>query len=219
MEKIKKTLLSFFFLNYKWGLIPANARGVMESFEECKMCGNELGKNKAGKFHLGCEKDSAVFRISNEICPHCEGRLDTEDTSKDIEKVINPILHKPPIGQRNYNRFQVANSIIALNKSRFFSLKGKALHKASLVNLSINGLQILTLRTLKPGDKYNVNLFAPILADSMNIKAKVIWSKIFRKEFTDAYYRVGFNFIKTNKEIADYLKKLESISYMQNNKY
>jgi hypothetical protein len=50
----------------------------------------------------------------------------------------------------------------------------------------------------------------------MNIKAKVIWSKIFRKEFTVTYYRVGFKFINSNKEIEDDLKKLESFSYVQN---
>ena len=146
-----------------------------------------------------------------------EVSLNTEDTAKDIEKAINPISHKPPIGARNYNRFQVAKTIIALNKSSFFSLKSKVPHKVSLVNLSVNGLQILTTEIIKPGNKYNITLFAPSLADSININAKVIWSKIFRKEFTSTYYRVGFKFINTNKEIEDNLKKLESISYMQNN--
>jgi c-di-GMP-binding flagellar brake protein YcgR len=145
-----------------------------------------------------------------------EGSLNTEDTAKDIEIAINPIPHKTPIGQRNDNRFQVTNSKIALNKSSFFSSKSKVPHKTSLVNLSINGLQILTTEILKPGSKYNITLFAPSLAGSMNIKAKAIWSKIFRKEFTVTYYRVGFKFINTNKEIEDDLKKLESFSYVQN---
>ncbi len=217
MEKTKKTLLSFFFIKYTWGLISAKTRGAMEPFEGCKVCGNELEKNNVEKIFLGCEKDSAVLRIYNEVCTHCESSLNTEDTAKDIEKAINPILHKPPIGQRNDNRFQVVNLRIALNKSSFFSSKSKVPHKASLVNLSINGLQILTTKTLKIGNKYNVDLFAPSLAGPMNIKAKVIWSKIFRREFTDTYYRVGFKFIKTDKEIEDNLKKLESFSYVQNN--
>jgi hypothetical protein len=188
----------------------------MEAFEECKVCGHELGKNKVGKFYFGCEKDPAVLRIYNEACPHCEGSLDTEDTAKDIEKAINLISQKPALGRRNDNRFQVANSRIALNKSSFFSSKSKVPHKASLVNLCIGGLQIQTTEIFKPGYKYNITLFAPSLAGSMNIKAKVIWSKIFRKEFTGTYYRVGFKFINTNKEIEDDLKKLESFSYEQN---
>ncbi len=61
-----------------------------------------------------------------------EGSLNTEDTAKDIEKAINPISHKPPIGQRKDNRFQVANSRIALNKSSFFSSKSKVPNRASL---------------------------------------------------------------------------------------
>ena len=145
-----------------------------------------------------------------------EGSLNTEDTAKDIEIAINPISHKPPIGQRNNNRFQVADSRIALNKSSFFSSKSKVPHKASLVNLSIGGLQILTTEILKPGNKYNITLSAPSIAGSMNIKTKVIWSKIFRKEFTVTYYRVGFKFIEANKEIEDDLKKLESFSYVKN---
>ena len=133
----------------------------MEPFEECKMCGYELETNKLEKFYFGCEKDSAALRIYNEVCPQCEVSLNTEDSTNDIEKAINPISNKPPIGQRNDNRFQVVNLRVALNKSSFFSSKSK--HKASLVNLSINGLQILTTETLKPGNKYNVYLFVPSL--------------------------------------------------------
>ena len=47
-----------------------------------------------------------------------EGSLNTEYTAKDIEIAINPISHKPPIGARNYNRFQVANLKIALTLQR-----------------------------------------------------------------------------------------------------
>ena len=188
----------------------------MEAFEECKVCGHELGKNKVGKFYFGCEKDSAVLRIYNEVCPNCEGSLNTEDTDRDIDKAINPISHKPALNRRNDNRFQVANSRIALNKSSFFSSKSKMPNKASLVNLSIHGMQILTTEILDIGNNYNITLFAPSLADPMNIKAKVMWSQIFRNEVTDSDYRVGFKFIKTNKEIEDNLKKLESFSYVQN---
>jgi hypothetical protein len=188
----------------------------METFEECKMIGIELENNQLGKFYFGTGNDSAELRIYNEGDPHGEGRSNTEDTVKDIEKAINPISHKPPIEQRNDNRFQVANSRIVLNRSNFFSSKSNMPHKASLVNLSISGMQILTTEKLEPGSKFNITLFAPSLAGSMNIKAKVIWSKIFRKEFTDTYYRVGFKFLKTNKEIEDNLKKLESFSHVQN---
>ena len=189
----------------------------METFEECKMIGIELENNQLGKFYFGTGNDSAELRIYNEGNSHGEGRSNTEDTAKNIEKAINPISHKPPIGQRKYNRFQVDNSRIVLNRSSFFSSKSKVPHKASLVNLSISGMQILTTEILKPGNKYNITLFAPSLADPMNIKAKVIWSQLFRKEFTDIYYRVGFKFINTNTEIEDDLKKLESFSYVQNN--
>ncbi|MCP4763167.1 MAG: hypothetical protein GY870_15445, partial [archaeon] len=116
----------------------------MEPFEECKVFGNELEKNKVGKFYFGFEKDSAVLRIYDEVYPHCEDSLNTEDTAKDIEKAINPISHKPSIEQRKDNRFQVANSRIVLNRSSFFSSKSNMPHKASLVNLSISGMQILT---------------------------------------------------------------------------
>jgi hypothetical protein len=184
----------------------------METFEECKVFGNDLEKNQVGKFYFGSEKDSAVLRIYNERDPIGEGSLNTEDTAKDIDKAINPISHKPTIGQRNDNRFQVANSRIALNKSSFFSSKSKVPHKASLVNLCIGGLQIQTTEIFKPGCKYNITLFAPSLSDSMNIKAAVIWNRIFRKEFAGTYYRVGFQFINTNKEIEDNLKELESFS-------
>jgi hypothetical protein len=186
--------------------------GAMETFEESKTIGIDLGNNQLGNFYFGTGNDSAELRIYNEGDTHGEGRSNTEDTAKNIEKAINPISHKPPIGQRKYNRFQVDNSRIVLNRSSFFSLKSNMPHKASLVNLSISGMQILTTEKLKPGSKYNITLFAPSIAGSMNIYAKVIWSKIFRKEFAGTYYRVGFQFINTNKEIEDNLKELESFS-------
>ncbi len=104
-----------------------------------------------------------------------------------------------------------------LNKLNFFGSKSKVGHKASLVNISINGLQVLSPEPLKEGATYNINLFAPSLSGTTNIKAKAMWCKIFKKDYTGSYYRVGFKFIKMDKGAENNLKKLESKFYMEDN--
>jgi len=104
----------------------------------------------------------------------------------------------------------VADSIIFITKSNLLGKVRKTLHKASLVNLSIKGVQIITAAHLNPGEKYNINLLAPALACSMDIKATVVWCKQSGKKGADTAYRIGFKFGDMKKEMQDKLNDLES---------
>ncbi len=123
-----------------------------------------------------------------------------------------PTAPKTPIGQRTSIRFPITKAQINLSQRRLWGLLKDRAQTASLVNLSINGLQALITEPLNPGDTYNTHLFIPGFSNSMNMKTKVIWCKFFRKELNKTYYRVGFKFIKLSRKIENNLKKLESVS-------
>lgn len=120
---------------------------------------------------------------------------------------------KGPIGQRSNNRFRVPSCQVDLSKVGGIIVKlfGKKEYKASLVNLSTTGLQIVTPDILNPDEEYNITLFVPGTLPTQEIKAKVVWSKFFRKELNqNRYYRVGFQFIDMPKDVEAKLKKLET---------
>ncbi len=120
------------------------------------------------------------------------------------------IVSKSGIGQRADNRFLAPNSLITLHKRNFLGLQKKMDYKISIVNLSIKGLQVLTTEPLIPGDQYNVTLSILRFPDPMTMRAKVIWSNLFKKEINENYYRAGFKFIKLSEEIKDNLIQLDS---------
>ncbi len=120
------------------------------------------------------------------------------------------VVSKSGIGKRADNRFLVPNSRITLYKRNFLGLQKKMDYKISIVNLSKKGLQVLTTESLIPGDLYNITLSLPQFPSSMTIKAKVIWSNLFKKELDGNYYRVGFKFIKLSQDIETNLEQVDS---------
>ena len=183
----------------------------MEIFDEYNVCGHQMEKNKKEKFYLG-GKGSAPLGAHDLEHQNREGSWHAEETRKNIKKTIDRVSPGSSIDKRRDSRFQLINLIIALNKLNLFGAKSKTLHKASLVNISVNGMQLLTEERLKPGDKYSINVFAPSLNHSMDIKGKVIWREIYNNGSGSCYYRVGFEFIKVSEEVEHNLLRLDYTS-------
>jgi hypothetical protein len=182
----------------------------MELFEESSVSGDTLEETKIEKFYFGCGEDSVVLRISSEEAPNKEGSLNAGNSAKVPETTSAPLSSTLSLGKRSHSRFEVANSIIVLSKSRLLGKKQQLSRNTSLVNLSIKGLQIITAAQLDPGEKYNINLFAPGLSCSMDIKAKVVWCKQSEKKAAEPYYRIGFKFMDMKEEVENTLNELES---------
>ncbi len=118
---------------------------------------------------------------------------------------------KQPTGMRKSNRFQLTNASIKLRKAgmlRFFLNN----NNASLVNLSISGIQLMISETLKSDDNYQINLYLPASINPLIMKAKVVWCRPYKKFFDRTYYRAGFQFVKLNQEVAGELKRLEELA-------
>lgn len=177
----------------------------MSSYKSCQVCGGELETKEEEKL-LPNEKKYEQLQFNFEECLFCGEHSYSQDTAKYFDDVSIFDTLKSTIGQRAENRLPAHNSRITLRKKGLLSLQRKINFNAFLVNLSMGGLQILTAELLKPGDNYNLTLFLPGFSDSLNVKAKVVWSKLFKKEFGKSYYLAGFKFIKLNQEIENYFK-------------
>jgi len=75
----------------------------MKPFEKCPVCGGELKEKEVEKLLRG-GKNTAVLRVSAEVCLHCGERLYTEDTVRYFEKVRNKLKRQvldgfQPLGQ------------------------------------------------------------------------------------------------------------------------
>jgi YgiT-type zinc finger domain-containing protein len=75
----------------------------MKPFEKCPVCGGELKRKEVEKLLRG-GRNTAVLRVSAEVCLHCGERLYTEDTVRYFEKVRNKLKRQElagfqPLGQ------------------------------------------------------------------------------------------------------------------------
>lgn len=128
----------------------------------------------------------------------------TSDTKAEIVK-------KEPVGKRKSNRFLVRNATIKIRKTgmlKYILLNTN--NKASLVNLSKSGLQVMLPETLKADDNYQVNLYVPGFINPLIMKARVIWCRPYKKFYDRTYYRAGLQFVKLSQEVAESLKSLEA---------
>jgi YgiT-type zinc finger domain-containing protein len=58
----------------------------MKLFEKCPVCGGEVVEKKVEKLLRG-GKNTAVIRVSAEVCLHCGERLYSPDTVTRFEKI------------------------------------------------------------------------------------------------------------------------------------
>lgn len=118
---------------------------------------------------------------------------------------------RQPVGQRTSNRFQIPSCQVNLARAGIIvKLLGKKEYKASLVNLSKSGIQIVTQEALRPDEEYSISLFVPGKLDARNIKAKVVWTCFYKKVINNDYYRTGFMFTKITPDAKSGLKQLEA---------
>jgi YgiT-type zinc finger domain-containing protein len=69
----------------------------MKPFEKCPVCGGELEKKEVEKLLRG-GRNTAVLRVSAEVCLHCGERLYAEDTVRYFEKVRNKLKRREIAG-------------------------------------------------------------------------------------------------------------------------
>ena len=166
-----------------------------------------MKKNTAGKFYFGDGQNSAVVRIYEEKCSNSEVSLIKEDTTITSGNLVKLKPSNIPANKRKDKRFRVPNSKIGVKTSTMLNNENELSRKNCLVDLSMSGVQIITSNLLKPGEEYYINFFIPEF--SLDIRAKVMWSRLIRKVVKTNYFRVGLKFININQEVEKNLQAIE----------
>ncbi|MDY6903224.1 MAG: PilZ domain-containing protein [Thermodesulfobacteriota bacterium] len=125
------------------------------------------------------------------------------------KKKATPQLKKP-LGMRKNWRFPVNTLNINLRKTGVLALFKNISKQVSLINLSRNGVQLLLTETLKTNANYKIDLHIARFIDPISVKARVVWCHPYKRVFDKTYYRVGFEFVRLNREIENNLVQLEA---------
>ncbi|MDY6824190.1 MAG: PilZ domain-containing protein [Thermodesulfobacteriota bacterium] len=123
-----------------------------------------------------------------------------------------PGKKKTPVGKRQYIRFQLMNSRVQIRKTGLMKFLINSENRASLVNLSRAGLQVLITEALAADEKYQVNLYVPGSMDPLIIKATVVWCQAHKTTVDKTYYRAGFMFTKLSDSASRRLRRLEPVA-------
>ncbi len=114
-----------------------------------------------------------------------------------------------PIGKRKNKRFQCLNTTIEFDTVGIIDFLKSEKPKIALVNMSIQGVQIVSAQPLKIGKCYNIKIVVPRF-DPLKIKAKTIWCKPFTGKHHERYHRAGLKFIKVDPKAKEVLIKLQN---------
>lgn len=58
----------------------------MKAFDKCPICGEELVEKKVEKFLRGA-KNTAIVKVTADVCLRCGERLYSQDTVRKFEKI------------------------------------------------------------------------------------------------------------------------------------
>jgi hypothetical protein len=113
---------------------------------------------------------------------------------------------------RESERFGVPDAYLRYRTGLLDSLRETEEEMSPLIDLSLTGLQFLTRKKLKIGQKLRMELIVPAFDDKLAIKGEVRW--IGRAGLTELY-RTGVHFTGLDQQIADYLEKLEEDPFLR----
>ena len=123
-----------------------------------------------------------------------------------------PGKKKKTIGKRQYIRFQLMNARVQIRRTGIMKFLINSENRASLINLSRAGLQLLITEALAADEKYQVNLYVPGSMDPLIMKATVVWCQAHKTMVDKTYYRAGFMFSSLSDGASRRLKRLEAVA-------
>ncbi len=116
-------------------------------------------------------------------------------------------LSKEAFGKRKNKRFQCLNSTLQFDNTNLMDFFKQKQHKIAMVNLSTNGIQVVSDKPIKPGKVTKIKISVPWFKP-MRIKSKTVWCKVFKRKNGNNYYRVGLKFVNLDKQTENNLIKL-----------
>jgi len=114
----------------------------------------------------------------------------------------------PRIGKRVKNRFQVLDCNVRLKSIGILGLFGNQMHRASLINLSASGIQIISNDILKDQKQYDIAIYIPAFRQPISAKGRIAWQKLYEGKDAKQYYRAGFEFTYFKGRAMEQIEKL-----------
>jgi len=83
------------------------------------------------------------------------------------------------------------------------------MHCASAINLSPNGIQVISSDMLKTKKQYDIVIYTRVFRQPISTKGRVIWQKPYDGKDAKRYYRTGFEFTYFKGHAMEQLEVLE----------
>ena len=105
--------------------------------------------------------------------------------------------------RRREKRYGIKKLAIRYSKSKFSAVIGNMSEKFLVLNVSEHGVNFMTRKELKPGEKICIRMMLPEQTVQIHASAKIIWNK---KSVEHDAFRIGAEIIKINKPNKNKLK-------------
>jgi len=115
----------------------------------------------------------------------------------------------PVVGKRAKSRFRILDCNVRLESKGILGRFGNQMHCASAINLSPNGIQVISSDMLKTKKQYDIAIYTRVFRQPISTKGRVIWQKPYDGKGAKRYYRVGFEFTYFKGHAMEQLEVLE----------
>jgi len=112
-------------------------------------------------------------------------------------------------GKRVKKRFRILDCNVRLESKGILGRFGNQMHCASTINLSPNGIQVISSDMLKTKKQYDIAIYTRVFRQPISIKGRVVWQKPYEGKDTKRYYRAGFEFTYFKGRAMEQLEALE----------
>ena len=112
-------------------------------------------------------------------------------------------------GKRVKKRFRILDCNVRLESKGILGRFGNQMHCASTINLSPNGIQVISSDMLKTKKQYDIVIYTRVFRQPISTKGRVIWQKPYDGKDAKRYYRAGFEFTYFKGRAMEQLEALE----------
>ena len=112
-------------------------------------------------------------------------------------------------GKRVKSRFRILDCNVRLESKGILGRFGNQMHYASTINLSSNGVQVISSDMIKANKEYDIVIYTRVFRQPISTKGRVVWQKPYDGKDAKRYYRTGFEFTYFKGHAMEQLEALE----------
>ncbi len=113
------------------------------------------------------------------------------------------------VEKRVESRFKILDCNVRLEPKGILGRFGNQMHCASAINLSPNGIQVISSDMIKAQKQYDIVIYTRVFRQPISTKGCVVWQKPHDGKDAKRYYRTGFEFTYFKGHAMEQLEVLE----------